>query len=98
MVVEDMSQVEVLFEYWKDIDWFVIGGPADCDEAQAVMNRCHCIGFEPNEVYCKYQRDHGFGNVHNFALWNKNEVLPFTCPVGASLQSASVCRPREHRM
>ncbi len=94
-----MSQVEVLFEFWKDIDWFVIGGPADGDEAQAVHARypnVKCIGFEPNPTYIAHQRVSSFpGEVIAGALWSGFDIKPLCVPEGATASSGSICRPHD---
>lgn len=100
------SQVDVLMPWWpRDVGWFVIGGPADENEAQAVAERfpgIRCVGFEPLEEYRTAQiagspllrTDRPFpGAVHPFALWDVDGVdLELVVPNGR-YKCASVARP-----
>ena len=67
------GQAEVLFEFWPDdAEWFVIGGPADGDEAQTVKEKypnIGVIGFEPNRQMRLRQQRAGFpGPLLTYAL------------------------------
>lgn len=92
------SQVEVLFPLWDNIEWFVIGGTADCDEAQAVaakFSETKCFGVEPNLTFANMQRNElKFpGRVINAALWSSDDdALPLTMPSGGTERSATVCQ------
>ncbi|MDB4786240.1 FkbM family methyltransferase [bacterium] len=92
-------QSSVLFDYWTDdIDWFIVGGTADSNEAQVVHDEypnVNCIGFEPNpEFVNKQNMELQFpGKVYPYALWNENTELSLATPKKATARSSSVCRP-----
>ncbi len=56
-----------------DIRWFLLGGPADGDEAQVLHEArpdIRILGFEPNPVMFKIQSERGFpGLLLPVALW-----------------------------
>ena len=90
------GQARVLFPYWPTgVEWFIVGGPADGNEAQTVVERypgVKCAGFEPNLEYVRFQEEHGFpGLLYPCALWDKNETLTFSLPTTLP-RSGSVCR------
>ena len=91
------DQANVLFQYWPSkFEWFVVGGTADCLEAQVVQRQhpdVRCIGFEPNADYVHLQRNvlKFPGEVHPFALWSHRTPMQLKRPVGATPRSASVC-------
>lgn len=95
---EGLGQASVLFDLWPtEAEWFLVGGPADGDEAQTVASRyqVRCAGFEPNAGFAAWQREHGFpGVLVECALWDEDGAsLNLDLPVGATYRSASVCRP-----
>ena len=90
--------MEEFFKYWEDrnIEWFIVGGTADTDEAQqavAKYPKVECLGVEPNPDYVKYQRTVFPGMVVECALWSYNTDLFLTTPKNCTPRSASVCRP-----
>lgn len=75
--VYNPRQAATLFKYWPaQVDWFLLGGPADADEAQTVHTKypnVKCVGFEPHPSYVQYQRANGFpGVVYPVALWDRD--------------------------
>ena len=91
-----MTQASVLFDFWTDdIEWFIVGGTADGDEAQtihAMHPLVKCIGFEPNIDFVRQQNKllNFPGVVHPCALWSDNCVRELVTPRGATPRSASV--------
>ena len=90
------GQAKALFPHWpKEAEWFVIGGPADGDEAQTVRIKyphVWCVGFEPNRELFKYQLLHGFpGPLFDVALWSRAVPLTLQVPTGRA-RSSSVFR------
>lgn len=80
------GQAKELFSVWPRLaKWFVIGGPADGDEAQTVVDRhphVQCIGFEPSTELYKKQLSMRFpGKLHNYALWSRTCTLELSVPV-----------------
>lgn len=69
------GQIHHLIRHLKpEVKWFLLGGPADGDEAQ-VLHGIHpdlkIIGFEPNPAMAKIQMDRGFpGDLLSVALWS----------------------------
>ncbi len=95
--IYEPGQAKVLFDYWpSEVEWFIVGGPADANEAQTINQRfpdVKCIAFEPNERMRERQRELNFpGEVYPFALWNADdEVIQYS--VADSLpRSGTVCR------
>ena len=85
----------------KDATWFLLGGPADANEAQMmhkIRPRMHIIGFEPNVVMYDIQKAQGFpGLLLPVALWSSTTTLRLGTPNQSSdfLQkhrSSSVCK------
>lgn len=90
--------MEEFFKYWKNIEWFVIGGTADATEARQVAARypdVKCIGFEPNPDYVKIQQTTFPGKIVECALWSYFTELFLTTPKNCTPRSASVCRPED---
>lgn len=87
-----------MFDLWPaEAEWFLVGGPADSDEAQMVARRfgARCAGFEPDPGFAAWQREHGFpGPVVECALWSDDRKdLSLDLPLASTRHSASVCRP-----
>lgn len=87
------GQVRRIFPYCKDVDWFILGGPADGNEAQ-VFNvefpNVQILGIEPNPVMHKFQVDNLFpGILLNKALWSINVTKELVIP-GANHRCGSV--------
>lgn len=83
------GQAQILFSHWpfaSPIDWFVIGGPSNANEAQTIAVEypgIKCIGFDPDPVNIKIQKELFFpGTVHQYALWNKDTKLELTIKPG----------------
>ncbi len=98
-LVYSSGQARALLPYWpKEAKWFVIGGPADGDEAQTLHREfpdLKCIGFEPNkELYDKQVSMDFPGELYNLALWSKSTYLDLTTPGGGGIgpRSSTVCR------
>lgn len=76
------GQAKVLFDYWpKETRFFIVGGPADANEAQTVKARfpeVTCLGFEPNPSFLEEQKGRlSFpGNIYPYALWDSNMPMP----------------------
>lgn len=93
------NQAEILFEYWPEgIKQFIVGGPANSNEAQTIHNKfpnVKCIGFEPNPHFVWEQNGQlKFpGKVHEYALWSEDTELTLMTPEKATARSSSVCRP-----
>ena len=73
----ESGQVRVIFPYIRpSIKQFIVGGPADGDEAQVFHQGFPGVlitGFEPNPRTYDYQINVGFpGTLRREALWNKN--------------------------
>lgn len=66
------------------VDWFVIGGPADGNEAQVFKEHykhCKVLGFEPNRWMRDFQSRHGFpGQMYPRALYSDNKLREFIVP------------------
>ncbi len=97
MNVYSPGQVRHIFKWWPtNAKWFVLGGPADGDEAQVVKQtypHVQCIGYEPNPVLHAKQRAMNFpGVLHSLALWSKPCTLELDVPIDAGPRSGSVCR------
>ncbi len=94
------NQAKILFDYWDDsIKQFIVGGPANSNEAQTIHNRfpdIKCIGFEPNPHFVFEQNGElKFpGKVHEYALWSEDTELTLMTPEKATARSSSVCRPK----
>lgn len=92
------GQVKKIFSYCPEIvDWFIIGGPADANEAQVFKRhypRCCVLGFEPNAVQYQFQKDNDFpGQLSNKALWSLVTHISFTVPGGNNRCGSSVHVP-----
>lgn len=78
------GQVRRIFPLMTGIEWFIIGGPADGNEAQLVKDNfpnVNVIGVEPNIKMYQFQLEHGFpGTILNKALWSSEKRLKFTIP------------------
>lgn len=95
------GQAKELVQFWPEkAEWFVIGGPADGNEAQ-VLNTIfgvQCIGFEPNYILFRKQKDMGFpGVLSDKALWSEKCGLYLEIPIDKEprQRSSSVCRTFE---
>lgn len=91
------SQASVLFKFWPDqAEWFVVGGPADANEAQTVHKKypdVKCIGFEPNPFYRSRQIELAFpGSVRPYALWDQDGAELTLAMTHINQRSGSVCR------
>lgn len=80
------GQATALFSVWNPkIDWFILGGTADADEAQTVKEkfpRVNCVGFEPGKRLREKQLKMKFpGELYHHALWNENTTLQFSDPI-----------------
>jgi FkbM family methyltransferase len=80
--IYESGQVRHFFPYIrKSVKHFVLGGPADGDEAQLFHEHFPDIkitGFEPHTGFFEYQRRIGFpGTLHPWALWNSVGENPF---------------------
>ncbi len=81
------GQAIYIFREWPTkVEWFVIGGPADANEALTVVKRypeVKCVGFEPNKTMFDYQLKAGFpGDLYRYALWKENTNITFQEPHG----------------
>lgn len=84
------GQAAMLFKssIWPDktVEWFVIGGPADANEALTIVKKypdIKCIGFEPNKTMFDYQIKSEFpGELLRYALWKENGEMIFQEPHG----------------
>ncbi len=89
------GQVRNIFRYVKpDTDYFLVGGPADGDEAQVFHEKFPAIkilGFEPNPLMAQIQIDlRRFpGQMLPFALWNENKLMNLRTPQITSAQNAA---------
>lgn len=73
-------QVENIFPYCKPpIEYFIIGGPADGNEAQVFKEKfkeTKIIGFEPCMKSYNFQIDNKFpGILYNKALWHQDHEM-----------------------
>ena len=78
----ESGQVRVIYPYvHSDIKQFILGGPADGDEAQLFHRQFPKIsitGFEPNKAFYQYQIGERFpGNLCKEALWSSVGEMPF---------------------
>lgn len=84
------GQAAVLFDFWPpEVEWFVIGGPADGDEAQTVKVKypdIRCLGFEPNQHFGAFFP----GELRREALWSEDRELLLAVPTGAERSSSVV--------
>lgn len=66
------------------VDWFVIGGPADGNEAQVFKEyypHCQVLGFEPNPWMRDFQARNKFpGTMIPRALYSDNKLREFVIP------------------
>lgn len=90
------GQAKVLFDVWPEgVEWFVIGGPADANEAQTIHNQfpgIKCIGFEPHPILLQKQIELAFpGIVYPYALMSEDGSVDFKMLIGKD-NSSSVCR------
>lgn len=94
------GQAEILEDLWPpEAEWFLIGGPADGNEAQVIRRRFPMVkiaGFEPNPKFLAHQRRVFPGILHGCALWDEDDTtLTLRIPKGATGLSGSVCRPQD---
>ena len=97
------GQADMLFNdrIWPDtpVEWFVIGGPADANEAQTIVKThpdIECIGFEPNNTMYDYQIKTKFpGKLYRSALWNKDGYMTFQEPHGEASHCGGLIRDYE---
>jgi FkbM family methyltransferase len=94
------GQAAAIFPWWSDeARWFIVGGPADADEAQTVARaypNVKCLGVEPNPDYVAYQKGLDFpGEVLPYALWDTDgETLNLSVPT-TNPRAGTVCRDME---
>jgi FkbM family methyltransferase len=74
-MVYQSGQIKNLYSYvGKDTGLFILGGPADSDEAQLFHEQfpgIAIVGVEPNKSFLEYQTKVGFpGALYDTALWN----------------------------
>lgn len=90
------NQARVLFPYWPDkVDWFVLGGVANGNEAQTIHEKypdVKCIGFEPNPVMREHAAPDFPGTTYPYALWETNGQMDLVVPSHRDI-SSSLCRP-----
>lgn len=70
------GQVKRIFPYCKGVDCFILGGPADGNEAQAFHNQypnVKIIGVEPNSVMYEFQIDNQFPDTLLYAALSSQE-------------------------
>ncbi len=88
------GQAKILFQFWHpSIEWFVIGGPADANEAQTVKAKypaVQCVAIEPNAAFIKRQAELGFeGTLYEGALYDEDKevilCVPLKHPRGSTL-------------
>jgi FkbM family methyltransferase len=100
---EDGQVTRILPYCPNKVDWFIIGGPADGNEAQIFKQHhpeCRAIGFEPYTKFFEFQRFNDFpGQLINCALWSKEvqdlELRSNDNERGASLTKYETCRNLE---
>lgn len=90
------GQAKVLFDVWpEEAEWFVIGGPANGNEAQTIHQQyphIKCVGFEPQDEMFKQQTELGFpGDLLSYALWNEECEKTIRIP-GTKYNSSSMGR------
>lgn len=80
------GQVRRMFPHMRGIDWFILGGPADGNEAQLIKQEfphVNVIGIEPNIEMYQFQLEQGFpGVILNSALWSCETRRKFVVPNG----------------
>lgn len=79
-MIYEPDQLKVIMPYVReDAEWFLLGGPADANEAQMMrsLRPGMCIlGCEPNPVMFNIQKARGFpGRLLQLALWNEATTL-----------------------
>jgi len=101
-VIYSPGQAEVLFSFWPpDAEWFIVGGPADGNEAETVKEKypdVECIGFEPDPEMYAYQKTRFPGVIYNEALWSSATELSLVIPGSngnINHRCSSVCRDIE---
>jgi FkbM family methyltransferase len=77
--VYEPGQAKILFRHWPtNTEWFLLGGPANGDEAQTIYSKypnVKTIGFEPNQEMYEHQSCHKFpGTILPIALWHTDNV------------------------
>lgn len=79
--------------------WFVVGGPADGDEAQVFCKKyagCKALGVEPVSAFCNFQHDFP-GELLCGALWSESGSLLVRAPAAVDemqkQRSTSAVRP-----
>jgi FkbM family methyltransferase len=80
MVVYDPGQVENIYPHLNfDPEWFLLGGPADANEAQCLRQKfpdLAIVGFEPNPRFYRLQVARAFpGLLLPFALWEERKAM-----------------------
>ena len=89
------NQAKVLFPYWPDkVDWFVVGGVANGNEAQTIHEKypdVKCVGFEPNPVMRENAAPNFPGTTYPYALWETNGSMNLVVPNHRDI-SSSLCR------
>jgi FkbM family methyltransferase len=91
--IYESGQVRKFFPYVRPcVQQFILGGPADGDEAQLfheVFPNVLVTGFEPHREFYKYQQRVYFpGSLRPEALWNKVGEHPFYALKGNGSQSS----------
>lgn len=89
------GQVSVIFPHVNfDPKWFVLGGPANGDEAQVFCRRyagCQALGVEPSQVMREFQKDHDFpGTLVRGGLGERLEQRDIIIPPKQELRSSMV--------
>jgi FkbM family methyltransferase len=90
------GQVKVLWPFLRrDPSWFVLGGPANGDEAQCFALRyptdCRILGIEPSLRMRRHQLEHNFpGTLIAAGLDKHVGVRPLHSPAGAENCSSMV--------
>jgi FkbM family methyltransferase len=92
------GQVAAIFPFVPDdVQWFLLAGPADGDEAQVFHKQhpaCKIVGWEPNPDLFKYQVENDFpGWLLSSGLWSEETDLILRVPEGNAYgRSGSVAR------
>lgn len=79
------GQVKAILPYCPNkVDWFIIGGPADANEAQIFKKyhpECKILGIEPNLSMREFQDTNRFPwQLVNAALWSSAGLKTLTIP------------------
>lgn len=86
-MIYEQGQVRHVFPFVRHgTEWFIIGGPADANEAQIFCREFHgvkAVGFEPNKTSLQRQREMDFpGDLHPYALWSERTTMTISVPSG----------------